>query len=343
MADLGSYTVGAIIGRGEFATVKLGEHTASGRKVALKFLEKQRMDQNVQREITNQGGLCHKHVIKMVEVLEAGDLICMALEYAPGGDLFDHIVRHVRLKEDEAKRIFSQLADGVQHCHNQMVVHRDLKPENILLDADCNVKIADFGLSSQWRPGQVLTESCGSPNYAAPELLSKNCSYEGPEIDLWSCGVILYTLLCGELPFDEDNYSSLFRKIKNGRYTIPGYVPVAPKGLIVKMLTVDPSARIGLQEIRQHFWLKGEEEVAVATSAAAEAVGPVIPTVALSSEIMVVPTTVRCSRVSKSASQLISCVDRASCRRMRTGSGRLRRQYSGPPKSTSWPREGKTT
>lgn len=258
MAALGNYTVGNIIGRGEFATVKLGEHVGSCQKVAIKMLDRSRVDQKVQREIDNQRGLCHKHVINIEDVLETEDSMCLVLEYAPGGDIFDYIVRHVRLKEGEANRIFRQLVDGIAHCHAQGVVHRDLKPENILMDADNNVKIADFGLSSQWKKGELLTESCGSPNYAAPELLSKGCKYEGPEVDVWSCGVVLYTLLCGCLPFDDESIPALFKKIKQGQYTIPGYISPDAKDLIIKILTVDPASRISLQEIREHAWLKDE-------------------------------------------------------------------------------------
>lgn len=309
---LGSYTVGAVIGRGEFATVKLGEHVSKGQKVAMKWLDKSRLDQKVQREITNQRGLCHKNVIKIEDVIETDDSICLILEYAPGGDLFDYIVRHVRLQEDEARRIFRQLISGIEHCHEQNVVHRDLKPDNILMDADFNIKIADFGLSSQWEKGELLTESCGSPNYAAPELLYKDCRYEGPEIDVWSCGVVLYTLLCGSLPFDDESIPSLFRKIKQGKYTVPGYVSPLSKDLLTKMLTVCPAARINLTGIREHPWFKElsaaemAEQAALkrAEEAANAPADPAVAAAAVAEEQLAASTISRCSRVAKSTQRL---------------------------------------
>jgi len=176
------------------------------------------------------------------------------MECVTGGDLFDYLVKHVRLDESEALRLFRQLIDGVDHCHTSGVVHRDLKAENILLDGNNNIKIADFGFAAELIPGELLTKSCGSPNYAAPELLYKGCQYRGPEIDVWSCGVILFALLTITLPFDADSIPALFRLIKRGRYNLPGYVSDDAKDLIQRMLTVDAEKRISISEIRQHSW-----------------------------------------------------------------------------------------
>jgi len=293
--------------------------------------------------------------------LRSDDSICVVLEHAPGGDLFDYIVRHARLKGDEARRLFRQLVDAVSHCHENGVVHRDLKPENILMDAEFNIKIADFGLSSEWSAGEKLTESCGSPNYAAPELLSKGCSYEGPEVDVWSLGVVLYTLLCGCLPFDDDNIPSLFKKIKQGKYSIPGFLSPGSKDLITKILTVDPAARMTMQGIKEHYWFKDELEVRAVEATATPVEPPVVVEVssAFTEAVaagppmapFVVATPARCSgkskstsqlasscaptqsawgRTTKSALQLLSSGDRSSCRQMRTGStkGSTWRQYS---------------
>jgi serine/threonine protein kinase len=156
--------------------------------------------------------------------------------------------------ECEARRIFQQIIAGVEHCHENRVAHRDLKPENIFLDKDRNVKIGDFGLSGEMLEGASLRESCGSPNYAAPELFYKNCEYDGPEVDVWSCGVILYALLCNKLPFDADSIPELIRIIKRGKYSVPGFVSDDAKDLIAQMLCKDPKQRITTSAIRKHHW-----------------------------------------------------------------------------------------
>lgn len=148
-----------------------------------------------------------------LKVISTPTDIFMVMEYVSGGELFDYIVKHGKLTEDKARRFFQQIMSGVEYCHRHNVVHRDLKPENLLLDQNLNVKIADFGLSNVMNDGEFLRTSCGSPNYAAPEVISGKL-YAGPEVDIWSCGVILYALLCGTLPFDDEHVPALFRKIK---------------------------------------------------------------------------------------------------------------------------------
>jgi serine/threonine protein kinase len=176
------------------------------------------------------------------------------MELVTGGDLFDYIVKHVRLPEEKARRIFQQIIAGVEHCHKNKVAHRDLKPENIFLDSHGNVKIGDFGFSGKMKAGELLTESCGSPNYAAPELFQKGCAYEGPEVDVWSCGVILYNLLCSKLPFDEPVMEDLVRKIEMGQYSTPWHMSTDAKDLISKMICVDPHQRISIAKIFEHPW-----------------------------------------------------------------------------------------
>lgn len=149
--------------------------------------------------------------------------------------------------------MFQQLISGVEYCHQHMVVHRDLKPENLLLDAEQQLRIADFGLSNVMKDGDFFKTSCGSPNYAAPEVISGKL-YAGPEVDVWSCGVILYALLCGSLPFDDENIPNLFKKIKGGIFTLPGHMSDEIKDLISRMLVVDPLQRITIPEIRRHRW-----------------------------------------------------------------------------------------
>jgi carbon catabolite-derepressing protein kinase len=176
----------------------------------------------------------------------------MVLEFA-GGELFDYIVQNGRMKEPDARRFFQQMLCAVEYCHRHKIVHRDLKPENLLLDDNLNVKIADFGLSNIMTDGNFLKTSCGSPNYAAPEVIGGKL-YAGPEVDVWSCGVILYVLLVGRLPFDDEHIPSLFAKIARGSYSIPQWIPVAAANLIKKMLVVNPVQRATIEDIRQDPW-----------------------------------------------------------------------------------------
>lgn len=176
----------------------------------------------------------------------------MVLEYA-GGELFDYIVQHGKMKEDAARRFFQQIICAVEYCHRHKIVHRDLKPENLLLDENLNVKIADFGLSNIMTDGNFLKTSCGSPNYAAPEVINGKL-YAGPEVDVWSCGVILYVLLVGRLPFDDEHIPSLFAKIAKGHYVVPSYMSHGASTLIKKMLAVNPVHRATIEEIRQDPW-----------------------------------------------------------------------------------------
>ncbi|KAI0713112.1 CAMK/CAMKL/AMPK protein kinase [Cerioporus squamosus] len=239
---LGEYTVVGEIAEGTFGKVKMAVHTVTGQKVAMKFISKHaiakhRTKTRVQREVEYMRTLRHPHIIKLYEVISTPSDIIIVLEYA-GGELFNYIVANGRMSEPQARRFFQQLISGIEYSHHLKIVHRDLKPENVLLDDDLNVKIADFGL-------------CGSPNYAAPEVI-RGGLYTGPEIDVWSCGVILYVMLCGRLPFEDDDVQTLFSKISQGVYHLPSYLSPEAKGLINGMLAVDPVKRITIPEIMQH-------------------------------------------------------------------------------------------
>jgi len=207
------------------------------------------------REIKILKLFIHPHIIRLYEVIYTPTDIYVVMEYCKYGELFDYIVEKGRLQEDEARRIFQQIISGVEYCHRNMVVHRDLKPENLLLDSKYNVKLADFGLSNVMHDGHFLKTSCGSPNYAAPEVISGK-QYAGPEVDVWSCGVILYALLCGTLPFDDENIPNLFKKIKGGIYTLPSHLSALARDLIPRMLVVEPMKRITIREIRDHQWFQ---------------------------------------------------------------------------------------
>lgn len=185
-------------------------------------------------------------------VIKTPSEIIMVLEFA-GGELFDYIVQHGKMTESKARRFFQQIICAVEYCHRHKIVHRDLKPENLLLDNDLNVKIADFGLSNIMTDGNFLKTSCGSPNYAAPEVINGKL-YAGPEVDVWSCGVILYVLLVGRLPFDDEHIPSLFAKIGKGYYSVPNFLTPGAAALIKKMLAVNPVHRATIEEIRQDPW-----------------------------------------------------------------------------------------
>ncbi|XP_071145538.1 5'-AMP-activated protein kinase catalytic subunit alpha-2-like isoform X13 [Mytilus edulis] len=257
---IGHYILGETLGTGTFGKVKIATHYITSHKVAVKILNRNKIKSldvvsKIKREIQNLKLFRHPHIIKLYQVMSTPTDIFMVMEYVAGGELFDYIVKKGKLKEPEARRFFQQIISGVEYCHRHMIVHRDLKPENLLLDDKLNVKIADFGLSNMMQDGEFLRTSCGSPNYAAPEVISGKL-YAGPEVDIWSCGVILYALLCGTLPFDDEHVPTLFRKIKSGIFAVPDYLNKEVVGLLCIMLQVDPLKRATTAQIREHDWFK---------------------------------------------------------------------------------------
>ncbi|CCU77137.1 Serine threonine protein kinase [Blumeria hordei DH14] len=254
---IGAYQIIRTLGEGSFGKVKLATHRVTNQQVALKIIARKKlisrdMAGRVEREIEYLQLLRHPHIIKLYTVIKTPLEIIMVLEYA-GDELFDYIVQHGKMKEDEARRFFQQIICAVEYCHRHKIVHRDLKPENLLLDENLNVKIADFGLSNIMTDGNFLKTSCGSPNYAAPEVINGKL-YAGPEVDVWSCGVILYVLLVGRLPFDDEHIPSLFAKIAKGHYAVPNYMSSGAAALIKKMLAVNPVHRATIEEIRLDPW-----------------------------------------------------------------------------------------
>ena len=257
---LGQYKLGKTLGIGAFGKVKLAHHMPTGQKVAIKILNKGKikhmeMAEKVRREINILKMCTHPHIIRLYEVIDTPTDIFVIMEFVSGGELFDFIVSRGRLPADEARQFFHQIISGIEYCHYHNIVHRDLKPENLLLDSDNNIKLADFGLSNVAHDGDFLRTSCGSPNYAAPEVISGNL-YAGAEVDVWSCGVILYALLCGTLPFDDESIPNLFKKIKSGMYSLPTHLSQSSRDLILRMLVVDPMKRITMSEIRKHPWFQ---------------------------------------------------------------------------------------
>ncbi|XP_047653231.1 MAP/microtubule affinity-regulating kinase 3 isoform X10 [Phacochoerus africanus] len=211
---IGNYRLLKTIGKGNFAKVKLARHILTGREVAIKIIDKTQLNptslQKLFREVRIMKILNHPNIVKLFEVIETDKTLYLIMEYASGGEVFDYLVAHGRMKEKEARAKFRQIVSAVQYCHQKRVVHRDLKAENLLLDADMNIKIADFGFSNEFALGGKLDTFCGSPPYAAPELFQGK-KYDGPEVDVWSLGVILYTLVSGSLPFDGQNLKQIMK------------------------------------------------------------------------------------------------------------------------------------
>ncbi|KAL5777467.1 hypothetical protein ACOSP7_010393 [Xanthoceras sorbifolium] len=258
---VGKYEVGRTIGEGTFAKVKFAQNTETGESVAMKVLDrstiiKHKMADQIKMEISIMKLVRHPYVVRLHEVIASRTKIYIILEFITGGELFDKIVHHGRLSEAESRRYFQQLIDGVDYCHSKGVYHRDLKPENLLLDSQGNLKISDFGLSALPEPGvSLLRTTCGTPNYVAPEVLSHK-GYNGAVADVWSCGVILYVLMAGYLPFDELDLTTLYSKVEKAEFSCPSWFPVGAKSLIDRILDPNPETRITIEQIRDDEWFK---------------------------------------------------------------------------------------
>eukprot|EP00442_Polarella_glacialis_P001907 CAMPEP_0115136876 /NCGR_PEP_ID=MMETSP0227-20121206/56642_1 /TAXON_ID=89957 /ORGANISM="Polarella glacialis, Strain CCMP 1383" /LENGTH=994 /DNA_ID=CAMNT_0002544009 /DNA_START=12 /DNA_END=2996 /DNA_ORIENTATION=+ len=262
--SLGHYILGKTIGEGTFGKVKLGRHILTGEKVAVKVLEKDRIIEvadveRVAREVQLLKLIRHPHVVQLFEIIETKGQLYLIMEYACGGELFDYIVNTQRIPEPEACQFFHQIIAGVEKIHSMNVVHRDLKPENLLLDEHKKVKIVDFGLSNSFMDKQRLKTACGSPCYAPPEMVAGH-SYVPQSCDLWCCGVILFAMVCGYLPFEDNNTSALYKKILAANYTPPAFISNSVKELIAGLLTVEPSHRFTIARVRAHEWYRQVSE-----------------------------------------------------------------------------------
>ncbi|CAF1369203.1 unnamed protein product [Rotaria magnacalcarata] len=255
---IGKYRFSKTIGKGNFAKVKLARHIPTGREVAIKIIDKAQLNptslQKLFREVKIMKGLDHPNIVKLFEVIETEKTLYLVMEYASGGEVFDYLVAHGRMKEKEARAKFRQIVSAVQYLHQKHIVHRDLKAENLLLDAELNIKIADFGFSNEFTPGNKLDTFCGSPPYAAPELFQGK-KYDGPEVDVWSLGVILYTLVSGSLPFDGQNLKELRERVLRGKYRIPFYMSTDCENLLKKFLVLNPTRRSALEAIMKDKWI----------------------------------------------------------------------------------------
>ncbi|KAH7100121.1 Pkinase-domain-containing protein [Auriculariales sp. MPI-PUGE-AT-0066] len=257
-AQLGQYHVVGDIAEGTFGKVKMARHVVTGHTVAMKYISKrlinlQQIKTRVYREVDYMRTLRHPHIIKLYEVINTASDIILVLEFV-SGELFQLISGGGRLEEKRARRFFQQLISGLDYSHRLKIVHRDLKPENLLLDDQENLKIADFGLSNRMTDGEFLKTSCGSPNYAAPEVITGSL-YVGPEVDVWSAGVVLYVMIVGSLPFEDTEIPALFAKVRNGQFHIPSWVPRDIQDLLRGMINVDPQRRLTIPEILQSPWV----------------------------------------------------------------------------------------
>uniref|UniRef100_A0A3P9DPT3 non-specific serine/threonine protein kinase n=1 Tax=Maylandia zebra TaxID=106582 RepID=A0A3P9DPT3_9CICH len=253
------YEVMETLGKGTYGKVKKAVE-----RVAIKSIRKERITDNldrihIQREIEITSSLSHPNIIRFHEVFESRDKIVIVMEYASRGELYDYIQERRRLPETEARSIFRQITSAVHYCHKNGVVHRDLKLENILLDQDLNVKLADFGLSNNFHKGTLLQTYCGSPLYAAPEIV-KGLPYQGPEVDCWALGVLLYALVYSSMPFDGASHTKLTEQISQGRYRRPN-PPSDACALIGWLLTVRVDERATIEDVANHWWVNwGYEE-----------------------------------------------------------------------------------
>ncbi|RYY33923.1 hypothetical protein EON62_03760, partial [archaeon] len=259
---IGNYWVGATLGQGTFGKVKAGTHVLTGESVAVKILEKSRIRevadaQRVAREIKILKRARHPNVIQLFEVIDTPRQILLVMEHCDSGELFDYIVRHQRLREDVAVRFFHDVVDGLSYLHRKEVAHRDLKPENILMDrresGGYRLKIIDFGLSNTFDGGRMLKTACGSPCYAAPELLTHQ-PYNGPPADTWSLGVVLFAMVCGYLPYEDASTAKLYDKILRADYKTPKWISGAVRDLIGHIFVTDPAKRFNINDIRRHPW-----------------------------------------------------------------------------------------
>ncbi|RDW87810.1 hypothetical protein BP5796_03504 [Coleophoma crateriformis] len=297
----GEYFLGNTLGEGEFGKVKMGWKQEGGVQVAIKLIRRDTVGSNPQRlakiyrEIAILREISHPNIVQLHEMVETEKHIGIILEYASGGELFDYILNHRYLKDNAARRLFAQLVSGVGYLHKKGIVHRDLKLENLLLDRNRNIIITDFGFANTFNPedelgeeiesnlidrdyvkrmdlnkilpsgsrrGDLMQTSCGSPCYAAPELVVSDSLYTGRKVDVWSCGVILYAMLAGYLPFDDDpanpegdNINLLYKYIVSTPLTFPEYVTPHARDLLRRILVPDPRKRADLFEVARHSWL----------------------------------------------------------------------------------------
>ncbi|KAG8050803.1 hypothetical protein GUJ93_ZPchr0009g2085 [Zizania palustris] len=263
------YEMGRLLGQGTFGKVHYARNLESNRSVAIKIMDKQKamntgFSEQIKREITTMRLVSHKNIVQLHEVMATRSKIYFVMEYVKGGELFEKIEKSAKLTEGVAHKYFQQLISAVDYCHSHGVYHRDLKPENLLLDENENLKVSDFGLSalseSKGQDG-LLHTTCGTPGYVAPEVISR-MGYDGVKSDIWSCGVILFVLVAGNLPFQCPNLMEMYSKMQRGDFKCPNWFSHKLKKLLYKIMDPNPSTRISIEKIKESAWFrKGPEEI----------------------------------------------------------------------------------
>ena len=262
---IGDYIIKKTIGTGTFSTVKLGVHRITQKKVAIKILDKNKIEskddlERIIREMQILTEMDHQNVIKVFKIYEEENNFSIIMEYCEGGELFNYIVKNQRLSEEESSFFFYQIINGIEYIHSKGIAHRDLKPENLLIGKNKILKIIDFGLSNFYDGTKRLQTPCGSPCYASPEMV-KGKKYDGFNIDIWAIGVVLFAMLCGYLPFEDDENDNdiLFSQIIKNKIDYPSFLSELSLDILKKILVSDPLKRITIDEIKNHeFYLKGE-------------------------------------------------------------------------------------
>ena len=252
------------IGEGTFGKVKLARHILTGTQVAVKVIKKRRQSlssaQALFREACGMKALNHPNIVKLLGVIDTEETIFLMMEYLSGGEMSRYLKIHGRMTEAQARGPFQQLVSALQHCHRRGIVHRDLKPMNLLFDSNMNIKLTDFGLSNKCDGTGLLDTICGTAPYAAPELFLGQ-SYSGPAVDVWSLGVVLYTMVTGSRPFLGKDLQQLRKQILQGQYPIPPYLSLEIRDLLQKMIALSPSDRGTLPDLMRHAWLNmGQKE-----------------------------------------------------------------------------------
>ncbi|XP_033113954.1 serine/threonine-protein kinase NIM1-like [Anneissia japonica] len=259
---IGFYRIRGELGTGNFSQVKMGLHVLTKEKVAIKILDKTKLDQKTQRllsrEISSMEKLHHPNIIRLYEVVETLSKLHIVMEYAAGGELFTKISNEGKLSEQESRPLYAQVVAAVAHIHSKNIIHRDLKAENVFYAANGLAKVGDFGFSTVSKENETLNTFCGSPPYAAPELF-KDEHYIGVTVDIWAMGIMLYFMVVGVMPFRADTVAKLKKCILDGNFTIPPFVSKDCQSLISGILKSEPSERLTIREMMTHPWLKGQE------------------------------------------------------------------------------------